>query len=181
MPGEQQSMGSQRVRHDWVTHTHTQGYIMNVMSPSIFSASASRRARVVCHHCKTQAARGVAQGKEGPAPREKPALPRPSCRTGPQTAAEREGRAGVGRHPDRVQALALPLTCCGSLGWLFNLSELPWAHLWNRDNTELQSTCGTSTKKITKVPQSLCRATAATKLKDDCSYEEKMWQTYTEY
>lgn len=26
---------------------------------------------------------------------------------------------------DRAQTWALPLTCCGSLGWLFNLSEPP--------------------------------------------------------
>ena len=42
-----------------------------------------------------------------------------------------EGGTGLelGVTPGRAQALALPLTCCGSLGWLFSLSELPRAHL----------------------------------------------------
>jgi len=34
---------------------------------------------------------------------------------------------GVTRN--RVQTWALPWTCCGSLGWLFNLSESPSVHL----------------------------------------------------
>lgn len=38
-------------------------------------------------------------------------------------------RLKLGVTQDRVQTRAVPLTCCGSLGWLFTLCEPSLAHL----------------------------------------------------
>ena len=67
--------------------------------------------------------------KKGQLPLRNQLYPDPAAGLGLRQLLRGRDQAGVGSHPDRVQALALPLTCCGSLGWLFNLSELPQAHL----------------------------------------------------